>query len=214
MALGEGAHMAGALCHQLGDRVGVGYSGGEADHRYTIFRTPMVSDAESREIAKGKLPDGFCDPPSDKASRPCYVYHAEGVRRFPDGTVGPILLYVGKAWEPNARLKEHRREPDPAGEEWRTLVWRYRTVSQHATEKAALAAERDDIERLGPYWNVVHNDGNELFESGEPVVLVPAPTRKSRRQDRRRPVAAIDAAPELVDDGTVLEPTGDYYGSE
>jgi hypothetical protein len=94
------------------------------------------------------------------------------------------------------------------------LVWRYRTVSQHATEKAALAAERDDIERLGPYWNVVHNDGNELFESGEPMVLVPAPTRKSRRQDRRRPVAAIDAAPELVDDGTVLEPTGDYYGSE
>jgi hypothetical protein len=214
MALGEGAHMAGALCHQLGERVGVGYSGGEADHRYTVFRTPMVSDAESREIAKGKLPDGFCDPPSDKASRPCYVYHAEGVRRFPDGTVGPILLYVGKAWEPNARLKEHRREPDPAGEEWRTLVWRYRTVSQHATEKAALAAERDDIERLGPYWNVVHNDGNELFESGEPMVLVPAPTRKSRRQDRRRPVAAIDAAPELVDDGTVLEPTGDYYGSE
>jgi hypothetical protein len=192
MALGDNAHATGALCHTLGDRAGVGYSGAEDQAGYEIFRVPMVTDMESRQVAKGILPDGFCEPPA--TGRPDVVYAAEGVRQFEDGTVGPILLYVGRAPKDrlNARIREHKAEPGVRGEEWRTLVWRIRVVSEHPSEAAGRAAELAAIDGMGPYWNIVGNGGNELYPAGEPVTLVPAPTRKSRRDDRRRPVAEVD----------------------
>jgi S-DNA-T family DNA segregation ATPase FtsK/SpoIIIE len=162
--LGNGAEALGAACSGIAE-AGVGYSHSEGDKRYRKFRGAIVSDAESKLIAQGRLParvvnaareayDRRAEEEASSASKSrrdrrtalyrwFYVNHEE---------YGNSLGYVGISYDVLRREQQHtaalREFMD--GDVRRETQW-------FDTRPEAEAAERLAIESERPIHNKVFN---------------------------------------------------------
>jgi hypothetical protein len=105
----------------------------------------MVTDAETRLIAAGKIPQGML---TDQGQRRA-LYRWYGI----DATGAEVLLYVGKTNDLGRRTREHM----DGGADWTGEVTHNR-VEWFPDERTVLAAEKKAIQEEHPQYNVVHND--------------------------------------------------------
>jgi hypothetical protein len=114
-ALGSGAEAAGAHCAKISKRTpGVGYYFSLQTRLYTRFRTPLISDENTKIIASGHLIQRTVtnDPIKSKFRKrlgrrrtSLYRYYGEY-----QGEIGR-LLYVGIAYDPKQRWDQHCNDP-------------------------------------------------------------------------------------------------------
>jgi hypothetical protein len=142
--LGDGTDALGAKCNQI-RTPGVGYSYADGDFHPSKFRVAMVTDAETRLVAAGKIPQGML---TDQGQRRA-LYRWYGM----DATGGEVLLYVGKTNDLGRRTREHM----DGGADWTEEVTHNR-VEWFPDERTVLAAEKKAIQDEHPQYNVVHND--------------------------------------------------------
>lgn len=155
-ALGSGAEIAGAHCSRISKRTpGVGYYFSLQSRLYTRFRTPLISDANTRVIANGNLIQRTItnDPIRSKfrkrlGRRRTSVYRYYGEYQ---GELGR-LLYVGIAYDPKERWHQHSNNPN---EKWcPTDVDPVLTeIEWHPSRQQAKARETELILSEHPVYN-------------------------------------------------------------
>jgi hypothetical protein len=143
VVLGEGCEKEGAACsalHEKHDRgVGCLAQGGG----YVKFRTPWISDEQTKAIASGVLPE--VESAGALNDLPTSLYRLWGE--------DSVLLYVGIAvtGREEARWAEHSRSKSW----WHEVV--EKTVEEFPDRREAADAEMIAIKSEKPVHNVVHN---------------------------------------------------------
>ena len=165
--LGQGSETMGAACSSIRE-AGVGFSHSEGDKLARKFRAAMVTDAETRLIADGKLPAKVTN-----AAREAYDRRAEAVdagagksrkdRRtalyrwfyVDNPEYGNSLGYVGISYDVLARESQHTAglRAFMEGDVRRETEWYDTRTEAEAAEKAAIETEK-------PIWNKVFNGSN------------------------------------------------------
>lgn len=165
--LGTGAVAMGAACHEVTE-AGVGFSHSEGDRKYLKFRGAIVSDAESRAIAAGRLPanvvnaaeeararraeDAASSASKSRKDRVTYLYRHFYVDH-PE--YGNSLGYVGISYNVWKREGEHAHDL----REFMAGNRRVETV-EYPNRAAAVAAEAEAIRIERPIHNKQHNGEN------------------------------------------------------
>lgn len=139
--LGDAAIDNGAGCHLLTEP-GLGYSADEGTRNPSKFRAALVTDRQVEMIVTGRYPQGMLLP---GGRRRCatYVYWDEAER----------CLYVGKAFDPVERRKQHKDKP------WYEEIWN-ENIQWYDSEQLAFEAEKRLIAELKPLHNAQHNTRN------------------------------------------------------
>jgi hypothetical protein len=141
--LGPNCEERGARCTEISE-VGVGYIWTDFAGAFMRFGLPYIQGVE--KVARGEV---WTSPRATRRRRTCYTYKLYNRHG--------ILLYVGKAFNPNERIKQHQEDKP-----WYVEIDFGRTViKKYPTEDAAFEAETDDIDNLHPIYNLVGNGRNQ-----------------------------------------------------
>ena len=166
--LGMGAEGQGARCSDINE-AGVGFSYAEGDKGYRKFRAALVTDAETREIAQGRLPAKVANAAMEAYDRreESAAGKSRGDRRtalyrwfYVDSPeYGDSLGYVGISYDVLRREQQHSAglRAFMEGNVRREVVY-------YATRGEAEAAEKLAIETERPIHNVVHNEAVRRFD--------------------------------------------------
>jgi predicted GIY-YIG superfamily endonuclease len=163
--LGAGAEALGARCSEITEP-GVGYSHSEGDKRYKKFRAAMVTDAETRMIAEGRLPAKVVNAAQeayDRLAEQSTASKSRGDRRtalyrwyyVDSDEYGDSLGYVGISYDVLRREQQHSASLREfmEGNVRREVVY-------YPTRAEAEAAEKLAIEQERPIHNKVYNGEN------------------------------------------------------
>ena len=141
--LGPNCEERGARCTEISE-VGVGYVWTDFAGAFMRFGLPYIQDVEM--VAAGNV---WYPPKHRRKRRTCYTYKLYNRHG--------MLLYVGKAFNPNERIKQHQEDKP-----WYVEIDFGRTViKKYPSEDAALEAETFDIDNLHPIYNLVGNGRNQ-----------------------------------------------------
>jgi S-DNA-T family DNA segregation ATPase FtsK/SpoIIIE len=147
-ALGTGAEQSGANCSRIPKSTpGVGYFFSLDSRVYTRFRTPLITDKATQTIAAGNK----VQAPFRQTKRRSIIDRTTAVYQFYgdyDGEQGR-LLYVGIAFDPASRQKEHAREKDW----WRDVDTSLTEIDWYPTRKQAKQRESELIRSEFPVYN-------------------------------------------------------------
>lgn len=139
--LGPNAEERGARCTEITEK-GVGYVFTDFTNAFQRFKPPFVDDIHT--VAQGQVWEPVQSTKTFGRSKRCYTY------RLYDRHA--VLLYVGKALNPNKRIREHIDQPFyEAIDHGKTVIRRY------PSEQAAFEAETEAIENEHPRYNLVHS---------------------------------------------------------
>ncbi len=163
--LGAGAEAMGARCSEINEP-GVGYSHSEGDKRYKKFRAAMVTDAETRMIAEGRLPAKVVNAAQEAYDRAAEESTASKSRKdrrtalyrwfyIDSEEYGDSLGYVGISYDVLRREQQHSAalRDFMEGNVRREVVYYETRAEAEAAEKLAIEMER-------PIHNKVHNTEN------------------------------------------------------
>lgn len=156
--LGQYAESKGAKCSEIRDP-GVGYSLAEGEARPKKFRAALVTDAETRDIARGRLPKKVADNHqrlfdlhTEATERKCGLYRWYHIDATPGvdrpGYIGESYNVMIREAQHNAALREFMQGSVK------------RTVEYYPSKKAAKAAEKAAIEAEQPIYNKAMNGRN------------------------------------------------------
>lgn len=149
--LGQGSESMGARCSEI-RTAGVGFSYSEGQHTARKFRAAFVTDAETRLIAKGRLPRAVTDKTEQMYARQSDP-GATAVYTYRDAQGRPV--YIGKSNDPVRRDAEHRRARAP----WLEAVQQW-DVAWFPTQVKALEVEAAEIKKWQPIGNIMHNEAH------------------------------------------------------
>lgn len=147
-ALGSGAELSGAYCSRIPKSTpGVGYFFSLDSRVYTRFRTPLITDKATQTIAAGNQ----IQTPFRQNKRRSILDRRTAVYQFYGDYNGEQgrLLYVGIAFDPAERQKEHARDK----EWWRDVDTSLTEIEWYGNRKAAKARETDLIKHEYPVYN-------------------------------------------------------------
>jgi hypothetical protein len=141
--LGPHAEQRGARCSEITEK-GVGYVHTDFTNNFQRFKPPYVDDV--RTVALGGVwePTQFTGLLGRKKRSVWYTYRLYD--RF------AILLYVGKAANPNKRIPQHKDQPF-----WDAIDHGKTVIRRYPSEEAAFEAEQEAIENEHPRFNLIHN---------------------------------------------------------
>ena len=142
--LGAGSASAGAHCHDNKLLPGQGFSYAEEHPAPRKFRAAMVTDAETRMIANGKVPSRMLEVERERGGE-------TGLYQWSDADTGK-LLYVGISNDVGRRFMEHYQD-----ERGFTQVNANVKVDWFPTRQGALAEEKALIQKHQPPGNTQHN---------------------------------------------------------
>lgn len=160
-----------ARCDKISLRTqrGTGFLQVDGERGFTRWRSAYVTDPETRDVARGVLPEDAFSVRPDRPSRrrlrptmPSWARPGGGDEEEPERValyhwVGhdEESLYVGISDDPDRRMRQHID-----GKPWVEEAVRIDLVDWFDTRREALDAEREMIHRVRPRYNVVHNRRN------------------------------------------------------